>query len=283
MLLTYKSFLNKKSYITWAKEKFKTQGIEFIRLAHEHGKDDPETPYEHTHVLIRLGKRCNLTGARTLDYTNIHPHIKVLPNKKAFLDAKIYIAKEDPENEDLKRRSCYELVEACPDPKELMKFVGEPGSATGLIAMHNIIHGGKMDYRTEIPNWDDFKPRAWQHELKEFLFTRKPDGRSINWICDVRGGAGKSVFCDWVEDISEGDFQAFDDIGTARDAATIIMNTIIAGWKGKGFILDLSRMCENHDRMYDYLERIANGRITTVKYSGKKILFDKPHVVVFAN
>jgi len=50
MLLTYRTHLNKSEYIEWVEKKFKTQGVNFIRLAHETG--DEECVYEHTHVVL---------------------------------------------------------------------------------------------------------------------------------------------------------------------------------------------------------------------------------------
>jgi len=70
VLLTYKTHLPKEYYITWLKAKIPDR-IKFIRLAHEKGDNNPEIPYEHTHVLIEFSKRFVTENARFFDYKNI--------------------------------------------------------------------------------------------------------------------------------------------------------------------------------------------------------------------
>jgi len=73
------------------------------------------------------------------------------------------------------------------------------------------------------------------------------------------------------------------DLGTSRDAATILYNSLNMGWTGHCIFMNLTRNCEHHDRMYDYIEAIKDGRLTLQKYSGCTVRFDNPHVVILAN
>lgn len=288
LLLTYKTHIPKEGYIEWINEKIDT--IEWIRLAHETG--DKTVPYEHTHVLVDLGRNFQTTNCRYFDYESgitdedgvldtiiIHPHIRKLIGKKPFEDAKKYIAKEDPENLDLLPKPNWVLgVMACKTTKEaLIKYAGKPGDVTGIIATHGI---GENDYRRRTRK--EFIPRDWQQKMHDEL-QYEPDDRKIEWIYDPEGASGKTAFGKWMEDMYPNDFIFCTDLGTTRDAATIISNALQGGWNCKGIFINLSRTSEDHDRMYSYIEEIKDGRVTTQKYNGRMIRFDSPHVVVFAN
>jgi len=73
------------------------------------------------------------------------------------------------------------------------------------------------------------------------------------------------------------------DMGTTRDAATIIDGAINNGWTCHGVMIDLARNAKDHDRIYEYMECIKQGSITATKYVGGHILFNKPYMIVFAN
>lgn len=283
VLLTYKTHLEKQTYIEWISEKL-TKPISFIRLAHETG--DLRVNYNHTHVVIEVRERFQTTNSRYFDYENIHPHIRVLKSKKALDCAKIYIAKEDPDNADLKPVLTpfsikIDTIMNTQNPIDAIKKTATNfGDVLGILQLHNLNDG---DFRSNKPDWDNFVPRPWQKVLYDLLVNNDSDGRSVMWIYDFLGGKGKTTLGDWLEDTQDNDFYYCDDLGNSRDAATIIADKLAGGWKGKGILIDLARSSETHTRMYNYLERIANGRITSQKYRGKTVKFDKPHVVVFAN
>lgn len=281
MLLTYKTHLIKPLFIEWAGDRFKNQGITFIRLAHETG--DEECPYEHTHVVIEIGKACNFKDARCLDYENIHPHIKKLPNKKALNDAKGYIAKEDPDNSDLKsiNTPIYTQIRECKTVHEaLEKFVESPSDALGVIALHSIGNDGNYRRRNRVT--EDVILRNWQKELDAMLEVT-PNDRDIVWIYDTVGNTGKSWYSKYKCLMDSAKYRRCSDMGTNRDAATIIEGELKSGWEAWGLFINLARQCENHSRMYKYMECIKDGSMTTQKYQGKNIEFDEPHIIVFAN
>lgn len=281
MLLTYKTHLDKSEYISWAEEKFKTQGLNFIRLAHETG--DEECPYEHTHIIIDLNKRCNLRDPRCLDYNNIHPHVKTLPNVKALNDAKGYIAKEDPDNKDLLDMitPIYTKVKECKSIHEaLEKYCDTVGDAIGIEKLFNIGFDG--DYRRRSRKDLQITLRPWQEELDNLL-NMEPDDRTIIWIYDTKGGTGKTYYAKYKCDIEKSKYRIFTDLGTSKDSSTIVENELKSGWDSWGMFINLSRQAEHHTRMYSYIENIKDGSVTTQKYSGKTLRFDPPHVVILAN
>lgn len=281
MLLTYKTHLDKEDYIVWAGKRFKTQGIDFIRLAHETG--DEECPYEHTHIVIELKKRCNFKSPRCLDYENIHPHIKMLPNKKALDDAKLYISKEDPENADLlaTKTPLYTKVIACKTLAEaLEKHVEKATDASGIIQMFKV--GTDGNYRRRTRRFDDITLRPWQLTLSDML-TTTPNDRDVIWVFDDIGNTGKSWFAKYMCQLHPTLYRRSTDMGTSRDAATIIEGELQSGWEAWGLFINMARQAEHHSRMYQYFENIKDGQITTQKYQGRSLEFDEPHLIIFAN
>lgn len=250
--------------------------IKWIRCAHENGDE-----YPHTHILIELEKKCDITNCRFADLEIngevIHPHIKTLQNGKAFADCKIYISKEDPENADLKPQpNIYNKVNNCKTIDEAMNLAKTPGEALGLKTMYEIS-------RKQKPKRFNYEPnKEWQQQLLEIV-DPEPTCRKIIWIYDKTGNTGKTALAKWLYLNSENDWLITKDMGTSRDAATIIQNGLAQGWTQKGLILDLPRSAENHKRIYGYLEEICDGLITATKYQGRALVFDTPHTVVFAN
>lgn len=279
VLLTYKTHLDKTEFESWLKEK--DPSVTWLRLAHETG--DENCPYEHTHVVIDFGKTKQTTSCRYFDYLSedgfIHPHIKKLIGKKAFEDAKKYIAKEDPDNADLLAKPCW--IEGVLNSKTavdaLKKYAERPTDVNGILSLHAI---GQNDFRKR--NKKEFIPRNWQQELHDEL-VKEPDDRHITWIYDEEGNSGKTAFGKWMEDLYPEKFIYTTDLGTTRDAATIIGNALQNGWEAWGMFINLSRTAENHDRMYSYIEELKDGRVTAQKYNGRVIRFDSPHIVIFAN
>lgn len=289
-LLTYKHHISKKEYIDW----FKTLGVKIvnIRLAHESGDNDESTPYEHTHVVAKFDERFQSKNCRIFDFSgvltngeleeDIHPNIKRLPNEKAYKDALIYIAKEDPENEDLKEnKSLYEKVKNCKNIDEaLTKYVKKPSDVLGISTLYQFGYDG--DYRIRKIEDRNIILKPWQKTLFDIL-QKLPDDRKIIWIYDHNGNTGKSFFAEYMNEYDRSKYRVFTDLGNNKDASTVVENELKSGWMQHGCFINLARQTEHHERMYTYLENIKDGRMTTTKYSGKTIKFNTPHLIVFAN
>lgn len=102
----------------------------------------------HTHVLAVAANKFDTRNCRYFDYEGIHPHLRVLQYKKAFNDAKIYIAKEDVENEDLKsfEPSLVKGIMGCgSDMEALEKYCNKPNDAAGILAIRGL---KTYDFRT---------------------------------------------------------------------------------------------------------------------------------------
>lgn len=291
ILLTYRSHLNKDAYITWLRQKVAPKELVFIRLAHENGDDGN---YPHTHVLVSFDKIFESKNCRIFDYADpegiiIHPHIKKVLSRKHFDAAKVYLAKEDPENSDLKTAgkkaksegrssSIVEDVTSLPNVREAVNRYFPETGFTGISGVMSIYRLGQP----QLKYFDWVPTQQWELDIVALSDTRS-DPREIMWYYDPIGNIGKTALSKWLYVNKPGKWFCSKDMGTSRDAATIIDNAICSGWDGTGFILQLPRSAEEHTRIYAYLEEIKDGMVTSQKYSGRTIVFDTPHVIVFAN
>jgi len=280
-MLTYKTHLDKSKYVEWFTNKIAKPL--FIRLAHETGSaEDEEDKYDHTHVIFKLKTAFQTRDQRFFDYESIHPHIKVYKYNKALEDAKKYIAKEDPENSDLLIDDGPNVAEKIWDQKTLqdaVKLCKSASEAMGIIAIYNLKKSAVVIDEEDLPK------QKWQ---KDFIQERKlpptaAQRRQVTWYVDEIGNTGKTNLARYLLVTEPNSWFIAKDMGTSRDCATIVQNALATGWNGHGIILDLPRTAMNHDRMYAYIEEIKDGLVTSQKYSGKTSVFNKPHLIIFAN
>jgi len=264
-MLTYKTHVDKKKLIDYLNGMYETS---FIRAAHESA--DEGHPYEHTHVLIEWKILHNVKDSRWADYEGIHPNLTPSKCKKHFNTQKQYIAKEDPENKDLLyQKSFAEEVWECKNIQEALTKASA-GQITATVVCWN--QRPIKNTPTPEPTW-----RPWQEKLLKRL-EEKPD-RRIPWIFDEKGNSGKTFLAR--EMIKRG-AMLITQMGGARDCATIVHNSLRDGWDGKLCIIDLPRQCQDK-AIYEPIEMIKNGIMTTTKYSGQTKVWDAGHVVVMAN
>lgn len=272
-ILTYRTHLPKDEYINWLRHACSKE-ISFIRLAHETG--DAECPYEHTHVIVAWVSAFQTRNARFFDFQDIHPHIKTLNSAKALDDAKHYISKEDPDNSDLKKRSIVNSIQSMDSLEEAIDhFAGADIKNT-----NSVISIWNLKKPEVVFNWVPTAP--WQEDIIA-LNDIPADCRSVYWYYDPIGNTGKTSLCKFMKLSFGNNWFCSKDMGTSRDAATIIQGAVASGWNGKGWVLDLPRSAEHHTRMYSYIEEILDGMVTAQKYQGGTVIFNSPHLVVFAN
>lgn len=268
VLLTYKTHLDK---VEFAEAFKKDVGCKYFNICHENG--DEKLPYLHTHCVVDFGKPFETTDCRRFDVGEIHPHIKKLPYRKAYLCAIKYISKEDKnvviEEENL-FMSIYEECEGMGEVdilKKCVKFAEVPGALA--LAKHT------KKKVCKIPN---IKLYVWQQRIVN-LMNIEPD-RKIWWFYDQKGGSGKSVFSKWMMLNFPEDVLVLQQLGGMKDTGTIIENA--TDWTGRMLIVDLPRAAESRE-IYAPLECIKNGMLNSIKYAGKPVVWDSGHVVVFAN
>lgn len=121
---------------------------------------------------------------------------------------------------------------------------------------------------------------TWQTEICE-LIDKEPDERKIYWYYDITGGAGKTslakhlclknknqvlYICGKSSDIKYGVKQFVDNEDNDL----------------KMCIFDFCRSNE-HFVSYQGLEEIKNGIFYNTKYESGMVLFNTPHIIIFAN
>lgn len=112
------------------------------------------------------------------------------------------------------------------------------------------------------------------------ICDKEPDDRTIHWVFDRQGGAGKTTLAKHLclkypneviyltgksADMKYGITSFFED------------NTVL-----RVVLIDLTRSVENFVS-YEGLESIKNGIFYNTKYESKMVIFDNPHVIVLAN
>lgn len=118
----------------------------------------------------------------------------------------------------------------------------------------------------------------WQACLWELL-TQEPDNRLIWWIYDETGNIGKSAFAK---------FLCINEKCLVVDGKANDIFCGIAGYKDeKGYYPEIVVIdCPRHNfgfMNYGAIEKVKNGLVFSGKYESKQMIFNSPHVVVFAN
>lgn len=117
----------------------------------------------------------------------------------------------------------------------------------------------------------------WELELMEIL-NNEPDDRNVFWYWSTEGKTGKSSFCKHL--VLK--HNAIIVGGKASDAHFGIMNRIEKGLDCKIVVFNISR-ASGKKLSYVGIESIKNGMFFSAKYESGMVVFDIPHVVVFAN
>lgn len=275
LLLTYKSHIDRVLYGDFIHGKGKKCEI---YIAHETA--DAQNPYLHSHVLIIYSVKIDTTDPRYFDFQEIHPNIKKILTKKHFINSLKYMMKEDKTHEDElinlaeeNELTLFDRISECKTIQDALRMADVPGDATGIVTMYN--------YRI-MPGLKVLPPKfPWQTELDHEIQT-EPDDRSIIWYMDPPGNSGKTKMAKFCAVTYPEDVYIVNQFGGPANAASIIKSALNGGWSGKTLIVNLSRTAEEK-AIYEPLEMIKDGFITTTKWAGQTLLFQEPHVVVFAN
>jgi len=121
------------------------------------------------------------------------------------------------------------------------------------------------------------KPRSlWGLKIEELLKFTPPNGRTVHWFYDTKGGQGKSAFCKYMYVLYK--IPTIQG-GKMSDVINIIFNLEEIP---KMIIFDLPRKTGNKISE-SAIECILNGMITNTKFETGVRVFNPPHVVVFSN
>lgn len=111
----------------------------------------------------------------------------------------------------------------------------------------------------------------WQKDIIEII-EKKPDKRKIFWFWDKVGNIGKSELCKYLYINYNCAF--FTNAKTAD---------IAYAYKGEKIVVfDLPRTTEDRFN-YNALEQLKNGMLFSSKYESGAKVFNRPHIIIFAN
>lgn len=318
MMLTYKGHINKEQLERYFTQKvLKSYPPEFFRCAHE----TSDKGYKHTHLLFKCanGKLFQSHSARVFDLKIgkevLHPNIKVSKNGKHWLNQVRYLAKQDPDNADLRDArdssskggarggSGYDDDGTPPSISEIQEMKIEEAYARCGSLPSNYIALKAIQADTEYAREDEFvfDPEAfpWTKHLMKLVGTpisaRDGDNRLIHWFYSDGdggesdgGGVGKTTAGIYISE-KVPSWLYLDEVCRGCDFARVILNCRRRGWDTRtkgvhGIIVDVPRMAENDIGLYPALEKICNGRITSTKYDSDIVkLRHYVHVVVLSN
>nr|WAE42772.1 MAG: replication associated protein [Cressdnaviricota sp.] len=274
LFLTYKTHINKAEYKTWFTEL--SNGIKSIEMAHETGLSKM-VPYEHTHVLIDFGRNFQTTRVTFFDYKNIHPNIRLVKTKKHWDNCENYLAKEDPENEHLRKTATIaDAVWSCASLQEALRICETPGDALGITSLYS----AKQREKIVRP-----KPEPWfpWHETLDTMLLEKPNHYTLDWIFDPMGMQGKTTYAQWKKYEDPAHYTIIYGACSAYHLATLMETKLSNGWEGHCVFFNLTRSAENNKTLYNAIEQIKDGDLSAIKYKGGDVEFNRPHVIILAN
>lgn len=298
-LLTYKTHINKENLKNFFQKLCEEKSgkdkpeIKFYRAAHEYGTNNKieKEPYAHTHVVLEFTKNFVSTNQRIFDYEEIHPHIKYCAKnaQTKFTAFKRYIAKEDPENEDLLKEtaSLVDKVFACENIIDAVKIAQKPSDINGIISLYQLkpIEKPNPKFYNELGG-SIYNFHTWQKHVYNEMINMTKNSRSITWIYDSTGKSGKSLFANELE-MKGIAYRVEGNGGGFKDCAFMLIQAYkTREWDGKNIIFDFPRSVDlkQTTSLYPLMEMICNQSITSSKYKSEKTFVNqKTQVYVFSN
>lgn len=145
-----------------------------------------------------------------------------------------------------------------------IEYCSKEASRTGKIYAYNI----------PIPEPLDIDPpKGWQLEVMNII-TEKPDKRSIHWFWEPNGNVGKSTLCKYLVVKHEALFISGNGNDIAYSLSKATQKRIV--------LIDCPRTMMNYIP-YGTIENIKNGLVFCGKYESQQLVFNCPHVIIFAN
>lgn len=124
------------------------------------------------------------------------------------------------------------------------------------------------------------EPKHWQTNILELIGT-EPDDRTINWFWDPVGGVGKTSLAKHL--CIKRPNEVLYISGKSSDIKYGITSFLENAKNDlKICIFDFTRSTEAFIS-YQAIEEVKNGIFYNTKYESKMILFNSPHIIIFAN
>jgi hypothetical protein len=307
-LITYKGWVEKTGYKAWLNSKLeaKTQ-IEDIHLAHEVG--DKTANYKHTHIAVCFTQQLFQRGAHFLDYPGpwkeqaeediaqgpVHPNVQVIGRKNedwikvlkylrkydkdcAYLDNIIKLLSKGKNKREAIENGIIDRIQNSASINDAVRCVDKLNETPAAIMLYNL----RYEEPINISGLTIEMITGWQIQLKNRL-EDLGDDRSIIWIYCENGCTGKTRFRQFMNYLHPEQYLSLDTYIGTKDLAILIQKKQQQGWRGTKILMDLSRTEFNYGGIYNLLEKLRNGSLTSGKYSGAIITMNITHLAVFSN
>lgn len=119
----------------------------------------------------------------------------------------------------------------------------------------------------------------WQIKIEEML-SQPPPERKIFWYYDKNGSVGKTTFAKHLAIKHSPNFIYLS--GKASDIKSGITTMVSGGNNPDICIFDYTRTSESYIS-YEAIESVKNGIFYSGKYESSMVIFNTPHVIIFAN
>jgi len=129
-----------------------------------------------------------------------------------------------------------------------------------------------------LKKYENIEWKQWQMEIINEM-NKPADDRTVYWVYDEAGGRGKSFLAKYL-------YLTHTTIiadGKKDNIFNQLNNKVnVEGKEPEICLLDIPR-CGRAYMNYGVIEQIKNGLIYSGKYEGGDIIFDAPHIIIFAN
>jgi len=142
-----------------------------------------------------------------------------------------------------------------------------------VMSKHRLFCREYIQLHLQTPVFEDHPLRPWQQKVYDFL-EETPDDRTILFVVDTVGNAGKTWFAHWYASRHENTQVLLPgkkaDMTYCLDPSKTV------------FFVDCPRS-KSDTLQYDFLEEVKNGFVFSPKYESDNKVFKRPHLVVLLN
>lgn len=136
-------------------------------------------------------------------------------------------------------------------------------------------NGQQWVYGIEIPEPLEYEePYGWQLQVIDII-KNKPDKRTIHWFWEPNGNIGKTQLCKYL---------CIKHNALILTGKSTDMFHLLAKHPNKRKLILCNISRENYNYVnYSAIESIKDGLVCSGKYDGAQLIFNSPHVIIFAN